>query len=374
MRLLPMKSIRSLAMVLLSAAIGMASLVAYGDAQSVRQVTGGGATSIAPAVSQWAKDYNKKTGVQINYQAIGSGGGLRAIANRTVVFAASDKPLDKAELKKEGLVQFPLLSIGIVPIINVPGVKQDLALSGPVLADIFLGKITKWNDPAIEKLNPGVKLPSQTITVVYRSDGSGTTYNFTNYLSKVSAAWVKTITQGNSKVKSYATSLSWPTGIGAKGSAGVANMVSKVPGAIGYVEYAYAEQNKLAYTAMCQSTAKNGSCVKRVEAGEASFQAAAKNADWQSVKGKGFDLLLTNQQGTNSWPIAGTAFALVPAQPKSDQQLTAALKFLHWAYVDGQHIAQKLDYVTMPSNVTKLIFSEWKNQLPKRVTGPLKLN
>jgi phosphate transport system substrate-binding protein len=313
-------------------------------------ISGAGATFPYPIYAKWADAYKKETGVGLNYQSIGSGGGIKQIMARTVTFGATDAPLKGEELEKNGLVQFPMVMGGIVPVVNIDGINAgDLSLDGPTLAKIFLGDIKTWDDPAIKKLNPNVKLPSTAITVVHRSDGSGTTFNFAYYLSQVSPDW-------NSKV-SYNTSVEWPVGIGAKGNEGVSNNVGQVRGSIGYVEYAYALQNKLVYTKMQN---KDG---KVVSPTSEAFQAAAANADWTSVPGYG--VILANQPGPASWPMTAATFILIPKQPPDAAAATSALKFFDWAYTNGGKMAEELDYVPMPAKVV----SEIKEMWTKSITG-----
>jgi phosphate transport system substrate-binding protein len=297
-----------------------------------------------PIYAKWADAYKKETGVGLNYQSIGSGGGIKQIQAKTVTFGASDKPLAPDEIKKWGLIQFPTVVGGDVPVVNLEGVKPgELVLDGDTLAKIFLGEITKWDDPAIKKLNPNAKLPSSAIAVVHRSDGSGTTFIFTNYLSKVSPTWKE-------KVGADA-SVEWPTGIGAKGNEGVANNVVQTKGSIGYVEYAYAKQNKLTYANMIN---KDG---KAVSPDIKSFQAAAANADW--ANSEDFFVILTEQRGAASWPIAGATFILVYKEPQDAAATGEALKFFDWAYKSGDKMAEDLDYVPMPDAVVDLIHKEW---------------
>ena len=312
------------------------------------EISGAGATFPYPIYAKWAEAYAKKSGVQLNYQSIGSGGGIKQIKARTVTFGASDMPLMSADLKKDGLVQWPMVMGGIVPVVNLEGVTPgELVFDGPTLAKIFMGEIKTWNDPAIQKLNPGAKLPSAGIAVVHRSDGSGTTFNFTDYLSKVSADW-------KSKV-GEATSVKWPTGIGAKGNEGVAANVKQTGNSIGFVEYAYAKQNKLTYTDMIN---KDG---KKVEPVSESFAAAAANADWKDTAG--FYLLLTDQPGAASWPITASTFILMPAEVKDATASSAALKFFDWAYSEGGESAKSLDYIPMPKNVIELVKKEWSQDI-----------
>jgi len=308
-------------------------------------INGAGATFPYPIYAKWAAAYQKETGKRINYQSIGSGGGIKQIKAKTVNFGASDKPLDVKELKENGLTQFPMVMGGVVPVVNLPGIKAgEIKLNGSVLADIYLGKINKWNDAALAILNPGIKLPDQKINVVHRADGSGTTYIFTHYLSKVSPAFSREIGTN--------TSVSWKSGVGGKGNEGVASYVQRLKGSIGYVEYAYALQNKMTYA---QLQNKAGNYVKPdIE----SFQAAAANADW--AKTPGFDLMLTNQPGAKSWPITGATFILMHTRQEKAESATEALKFFDWAYRKGDKLAEELHYIPMPSSVTKLVQDSWK--------------
>ncbi len=312
------------------------------------EISGAGATFPYPIYAKWADTYKKETGVGLNYQSIGSGGGIKQIEARTVTFGATDAPLKGEDLDKNGLVQFPMVMGGIVPVFNVEGIKLgELVLDGPTLAGIFLGVVKTWNDPAIQKLNPGVKLPSQAIAVVHRSDGSGTTFNFTYYLSQVSPDW-------KSKVGT-ATSVEWVVGIGAKGNEGVSNNVSQTKGSIGYVEFAYALQNKLVYTKMMNKDGKT--VTPTIEA----FQAAAANADWNSVPGYG--VILANQPGAASWPMTAATFILVPKQPNDAAATAEALKFFAWAYAKGDKMAEELDYVPMPKKVAAEVEKAWTTQI-----------
>jgi phosphate transport system substrate-binding protein len=312
------------------------------------EISGAGATFPYPVYAKWADTYKKDTGVGLNYQSIGSGGGIKQIEAKTVTFGATDAPLKGPELDKFGLVQFPMVMGGIVPVVNIDGVSAgELVLDGPTLASIFLGTVKTWDDPAIKKLNPNAKLPSQAIAVVHRSDGSGTTFNFTYYLAEASADW-------KSKVGS-ATSVEWPVGIGAKGNEGVSNNVSQTKGSIGYVEYAYALQNKLVYTKMVN---KEG---KAVAPTSTAFQAAAANADWNSVPGYG--VILANQPGAESWPMTAATFILVHKQPDDAAAVSEALKFFAWAYAKGDKMAEELDYVPMPKKVVGEIQKMWASQI-----------
>jgi phosphate transport system substrate-binding protein len=319
-------------------------------------ISGAGATFPYPIYAKWADTYKTETGVNLNYQSIGSGGGIKQIEARTVTFGATDAPLKGEDLEKNGLVQFPMVMGGIVPVLNVEGLKAgELALDGPTLAAIFLGVVKSWDDAAIQKLNPGVKLPSQPIAVVHRSDGSGTTFNFTYYLSLVSPDW-------KSKVGT-ATSVEWVVGIGAKGNEGVSNNVSQTKGSIGYVEYAYALQNKLVYTKMVN---KDG---KTVAPTSEAFQAAAVNADWNSVPGYG--VILANQPGPTSWPMTAATFILLPKQPPDAAAAAEALRFFAWAYAKGDKAAEQLDYVPMPKKVSAEIEKAWATEIKDASGKPI---
>ena len=309
-------------------------------------ISGAGATFPYPIYAKWADSYKKETGNGLNYQSIGSGGGIKQIIARTVTFGATDKPMAPEETAKEGLVQFPTVVGGDVPVVNLDGIAPgQLVLDGPTLANIFLGTIKTWDDAAIAKLNPGVKLPSDAIVIVHRADGSGTTFIFTDYLSKVSDDW-KTKVGAN-------TAVEWPAGVGAKGNEGVANNVTQTKGAIGYVEYAYAKQNKMTYTKMVN---KYGKAVAPVAE---SFQAAAANADWTA--NPAFYQILTNQPGAASWPISGATFILIPKAPQDTAAAAEALKFFAWAYKNGGQAASDLDYVPMPAPVVTAIEKAWDN-------------
>ena len=321
-------------------------------------ISGAGATFPYPIYAKWADAYKKETGVGLNYQSIGSGGGIKQIEARTVTFGATDAPLSGADLDKNGLAQFPMVMGGIVPVVNLEGVAAgELQLDGVTLAKIFLGEIKTWDDPAIKQLNPSAKLPSSAIAVVHRADGSGTTFNFAYYLSQVSADW-------KSKI-GFNTSLEWPVGIGAKGNEGVSNNVAQTKGSIGYVEYAYALQNKLIYTKMQN---KDG---KTVSPTAAAFQAAAANADWNSVPGYG--VILANQPGAESWPMTAATFILIPKQPQDTAAATEALKFFAWAYAKGGKMAGELDYVSMPAKVVSEIQAMWAKDIKDGSGQPLKV-
>jgi phosphate transport system substrate-binding protein len=329
------------------AAAGVVALALHAPA-SAADISGAGATFPYPIYAKWADSYKKETGNGLNYQSIGSGGGIKQITARTVTFGASDMPLQPAELDKIGVIQFPTVMGGIVPVVNLDGINSnELTIDGATLAKIYLGEIKKWDDPAIKKLNPNAKLPSQAIALVHRSDGSGTTFIFTNYLSKVSPEW-------KDKVGS-STSVEWPGGIGAKGNEGVANGVMQTKGSIGYVETAYAKQNKLTTTKMVN---KDG---KTVEATPDAIMSAAAGADW--AKAPGFYMILTDEPGAKSWPIAGATFILVPKQPKDIAATKEALKFFEWAYKNGDDMAKGLDYIPMPDNVVSLIQAKWKSDI-----------
>ncbi len=320
------------------------------------EISGAGATFPYPIYAKWADIYKKDTDVGLNYQSIGSGGGIKQIEARTVTFGATDAPLKGPDLDKNGLVQFPMVMGGIVPVLNVEGVKAgELVLDGPTLAGIFLGTVKNWDDPAIKKLNPGAKLPAQAIAVVHRSDGSGTTFNFTYYLALVSPDW-------KSQVGSN-TSVEWPVGIGAKGNEGVANNVAQTKGSVGYVEYAYALQNKLVFTKMVN---KDG---KTVAPTSEAFQAAAANADWNSVPGYG--VILANQPGAASWPMTAATFILIPKQPPDPVATAEALKFFAWAYANGDKMAEELDYVPMPKKVVAEIEKMWASEIKDSTGKPL---
>jgi phosphate transport system substrate-binding protein len=311
-------------------------------------ISGAGATFPYPIYAKWADSYKKETGTGLNYQSIGSGGGIKQILNKTVTFGATDAPMKGEDLNKNGLVQFPMVMGGIVPIINVEGVKAgDLVLDGPTIAKVFLGEIKTWDDAAIKKLNPNAKLPSQAIAVVHRSDGSGTTYNFAYYLAEVSPDW-KTKVGVN-------TSLEWPVGIGAKGNEGVAKNVSQTKGAIGYVEYAYALENKLVHTKMINKAGKTVSPTLQT------FQAAAANADWKSMPGYG--VILANQPGDTTWPMTAATWILMYKEPQDKAASTEALKFFGWAYKNGAKAAEDLAYVPLPASVIADIENTWKSQV-----------
>jgi phosphate transport system substrate-binding protein len=330
--------------------------VASTFAASAADISGAGATFPYPIYAKWADTYKKETGVGLNYQSIGSGGGIKQIQAKTVVFGATDAPLSGADLEKSGLVQFPMVMGGIVPVLNLEGIKPgELVIDGPTLAKIFLGQVKTWDDAALKKLNPNAKLPSQAIAVVHRSDGSGTTFNFTDYLAKVSPDW-------KSKVGS-ATAVEWPVGIGAKGNEGVANNVANTKGSVGYVEYAYAKQNKLTYTDMIN---KDG---KKVAPTSETFQAAAANADWNSVPGYG--VILSDQPGAQSWPMTAATFILIHKQPQDPTAAGEALKFFAWGYGKGGKMAEDLDFVPMPKPVVDTVEKMWSSNIKDAAGKPL---
>ena len=307
-----------------------------------QDVTGAGASFPAPLYSKWAADYNKTTGVKINYQSVGSGAGLRQIEAKTVDFGASDAPLKDEELAKKGLVQFPTVIGGVVPVVNIKGITPgQLKLSGQLLGDIYLGKITKWTDPAIKALNPTLALPDAAIAPVRRADGSGTTFIFTNYLSKVNAEWKTKVGEG--------TAVNWPVGAGGKGNEGVAAFVGRLPNSIGYVEYSYVKQNKMTF-AQVKNAAGNF-----MSPDDAAFKAAAVGADWS----KSFYQILTEQAGKDAWPITGATFILMQKVQDKPAQAAAVLKFFEWAYKNGDKNADDLDYVPMPANVKTVIEKSW---------------
>ena len=334
---------------MLRALVGAAALaVAVTTPALAVDITGAGATFPYPIYAKWADAYKKATGVGLNYQSIGSGGGIKQITAKTVDFGASDAPMKAEDLEKNGLVQFPAIMGGVVPVYNLKGVKAgELKLTGALIADIYLGKVKMWNDPALAKLNPGVKLPNQAISAVNRSDGSGTTFLFTNYLSKMSPDWKSAIGEG--------TAVKWPTGVGGKGNEGVANYVARIDGAIGYVEYAYAKQNKLSYAQMLN---REGQVVAP---SDDSFKAAAAGANWNSVPGMG--VVLTDQPGKASWPMTSASFILIHKTQEKPESAKEVLKFFDWAFKNGAKMADDLDYVPMPDPVVKLIQSVWKSQI-----------
>jgi len=337
-------------------ALATAVLALSSAAANAIDISGAGATFPYPIYAKWADSYKKETGSGLNYQSIGSGGGIKQIKAKTVTFGASDAPLKGEELEKTGLAQFPMVMGGIVPVVNLEGIKPgELVLDGPTLADIFLGKITNWNDQAIQKLNPDAKLPDQAIAVIHRSDGSGTTFNFSYYLADVNADWKEKV--------GVATALEWPVGLGAKGNEGVANNVAQTGGSIGYVEYAYAKQNKLTYADMIN---KDGN---KVEPTAAAFSAAAANADWSSQPGYG--VILANQPGAASWPMTAATWILVYKKPDNPDATADALKFFAWSYAKGDDMAGALDYVPMPDNVVKSVEEMWSKDIVGSAGKPL---
>ena len=338
-----MKKMIFAAAMIVAGAMGAASV-----AQAATAITGAGATFPYPVYSKWADSYNKETGVRLNYQSIGSGGGIKQIKAKTVDFGASDAPMKPAELNKFGLMQWPMIMGGVVPVVNLEGIASgQLKLSARNLADIYLGNIRNWNDKKIQANNPGLSLPNKGITVVHRSDGSGTTWIFTNYLSKVSAAWKQNV--GNNK------SVQWPVGLGGKGNEGVAAYVKRIAGSIGYVEYAYALQNHMS-AALLKNKAGN-----YVAPTAENFQAAAAGADWKHAEG--YYMVLTDQPGANSWPITGASFILMYKTQDNAAQAKEVLKFYDYAFKHGAQAAMKLDYVPMPEAVVKMVEATWSKVL-----------
>ncbi|SDV51029.1 phosphate ABC transporter substrate-binding protein PstS [Chitinasiproducens palmae] len=331
-----MKPLSTLAAALVTATFALTAQAA--------DITGAGSTFAAPIYNKWADAYHKSGGGQVNYQGIGSSGGIKQIVAKTVDFAGSDAPLKDDELAKQGLVQFPTVVGGVVLVVNLPGIEPGgLTLSGETLGDIYLGKIKRWNDPAIAKLNPGVKLPDTEIAPVRRADGSGTTFIFTNYLAKVNNDWKSKVGEGST--------VNWPVGTGGKGNDGVAAFVQRLPGSIGYVEYAYAKQNKMTFTKMVN--AEHATVAPTID----TFKAAAAGADWS----KSFYQILTNEPGRNAWPIVGATFALVHARQDKAEQGAETLRFFDWAFKNGQAAATELDYVSLPASVVQQIRAAWKN-------------
>ena len=319
-------------------------------AAHAQTITGAGATFPFPIFSKWAEDYKKTTNVSLNYQSIGSSGGIRQIRAKTVTFGATDAPVSGADLDRDGMVQFPVILGGVVPIVNLDGFKPgELRVTGPVLAEMFMGWIVNWNDPKIAALNPGKKLPDQTITVVHRADGSGTTFIFTDYLNEVSSLWKEKVGKG--------AAVKWPaaSSVGGKGNEGVAANVSRVKGAIGYVEYAYAKKNNIPHMAMQN---RDG---QYVNPDDATFAAAAAGADWFGTPGMGISLV--NQKGAQSWPITGASFALMYKQPTDKANAAEALKYFDWAFKNGKKQALELDYVPLPDALTAQIASKVWSQI-----------
>lgn len=334
-----MKLMRNTVAGIVAATFSLTAMSAF----AASNLTGAGGTFPAPVYAKWADAYQKATGNQVNYQGIGSSGGVKQIIAKTVDFGASDAPLSEDDLQKNGLFQFPTVIGGVVLAVNIPGIKSgQLTLDGTTLGDIYLGKIKKWNDAAITKLNPGVKLPDTNIAVVRRADGSGTSFVFTSYLSKVSSEWKEKIGVGST--------VNWPVGLGGKGNDGVAAFVQRLPGAIGYVEYAYAKQNNLAYTKLVDADGKS------ISPTEASFSAAAKGADWK----KTFAQDLTYQKGDNAWPISSTTFILVYKEQANAANGAEVLKFFDWSYKNGGKLTTDLDYATLPESVVEQVRAAWK--------------
>ena len=341
----------------LTQALLAAAMIAFGASPATAvDITGAGATFPYPIYAKWAEAYKQKTNVGMNYQSIGSGGGIAQIKAKTVDFGASDMPLKPEDLQAAGLMQFPAIIGGVVPVVNLEGVAPGaIRFTGPVLADVYLGKIKKWNEKPIADLNPSLKLPDELITVVRRSDGSGTTFIFTDYLSKMSAEWKQKV--GSS------TAVSWPEGVGGKGNEGVAAYVQRIKGSIGYVEYAYAKRNKMAYGALQN---KDG---QFVQPDDDTFQAAAAFADWKNAPG--FYQILTDQPGKTSWPITGASFILMQTKQDKPQNAAEVLRFFDWALKNGQKMASDLDYVPMPEEVVKVIADAWKTQLKDTSGKPI---
>lgn len=327
------------------AVVAAASLC--GVSAQATDITGAGSSFVYPVLTKWSAAYADKTGNHLNYQSVGSGAGIAQIKAGTIDFGASDAPLDADNLEKFGLGQFPVVVGGIVPVVNIAGVSADqIKLDGPVLADIFLGKITNWNDPKIAALNAGLKIPAGKITVVHRSDGSGTSFNFTNYLSKVSPEWA-------TKVK-FGTAVEWPTGVGGKGNEGVSQYVKQIAGSIGYVEYAYAVKNKITWIDLKNSSGKF------IKPNAAAFAAAASTADWASAKD--FNLIMTNAPGAEAWPITATTWVIMYKQPKNAENSKVAFDFFKWSLENGQQAAASLDYVALPPALTQKIEAYWASQ------------
>jgi phosphate transport system substrate-binding protein len=334
--------------VIVAAGLVTASASAFSLSAGAADITGAGATFPYPVYSKWADAYKKETGNSVNYQSIGSGAGIKQILAKTVTFGATDAPLKADRLEKDGLLQWPMVMGAIVPVVNVEGVAPgELVLSGELLGSIFLGKVTKWDDPAIAKLNPNLRLPSAPIAVVHRSDGSGTSFNFTNYLSKVNAEWKSKVGEG--------TAVEWPAGVGAKGNEGVSGNVGQTRNSIGYVEYAYAKQNKLNYAALINKAGKI------VQPTVASFQAAAGNADWAHAPG--YYVVLTDQPGETSWPITAATFILMHKEPVDKAASAEAIKFFKWSFEKGGKMAEDLDYIPMPDSVVDQIEKSWASEI-----------
>ncbi|EOU3127642.1 phosphate ABC transporter substrate-binding protein PstS [Yersinia enterocolitica] len=345
-----MKLMRTTVASIVAATLSMTTVSAFAAAS----LTGAGATFPAPVYAKWADSYQKETGNKVNYQGIGSSGGVKQIIANTVDFGASDAPLADDKLAAESLFQFPTVIGGVVLAVNIPGIKSgELTLDGKTLGDIYLGNVKKWNDPAITKLNPGVKLPDQNIAVVRRADGSGTSFVFTSYLAKVNAEWKEKVGAGST--------VNWPTGLGGKGNDGIAAFVQRLPGSIGYVEYAYAKQNNLAYTKLVSADGKP------VSPTEHSFSSAAKGVDWS----KTFAQDLTNQKGDDVWPITSTTFILVHKEQKNAANGAEVLKFFDWGYTHGAKQANELDYATLPAEVVEQVRAAWKTQIKDSSGKPI---
>jgi phosphate transport system substrate-binding protein len=334
--------------------LALGAVLISAGAAIAQDVTGAGASFPAPIYSKWADAYNKATGARINYQSVGSGAGIRQIRGKTVDFGASDAPLTDAELTKDGMIQFPTVIGGVVPVVNIKGITPgQIRMNGAVLGDIYLGKITKWNDAALAALNPGVPLPDAAIAVVRRADGSGTSFLFTNYLSKVNADWKAKVGEG--------TAVNWPTGAGGKGNEGVSAFVGRLPNSIGYVEYSYAKQNKMSHVLMRN---KDGAYVAP---DDTTFKAAAAGAEWS----KTFYQVLTEQPGKDSWPITGATFILMHKAQDKPASATNSLKFFDWAYANGDKMADELDYVALPASLKDLIRKQWADNLKDGAGKPI---
>jgi len=340
--------------VLMLRSLALGAALTWAAAVSAQDVTGAGASFPAPVYAKWADAYNKATGARINYQSVGSGAGIKQIRGKTVDFGASDAPLSDEELAKDGMIQFPTVIGGVVPVVNIKGIAPgQLKMTGAVLGDIYLGKITKWNDPALVALNPGVPLPDAAIAPVRRADGSGTSFIFTNYLSKVNPEWKAKVGEG--------TAVNWPTGAGGKGNEGVSAFVQRLPNSIGYVEYAYAKQNKMSYV---QLRNKDGLFVNPTDA---AFKAAAAGADWS----KSFHQILTEQPGKDSWPLTGATFILLHKSQDKPAAASNTLKFFDWAYQQGDKIADDLDYVPLPVTLKDLVRKQWTDNLKDTAGKPI---
>ena len=332
----------------IKALVGAVAGLAIAATAAMADITGAGASFPFPIYAKWAAVYKGSSGVGLNYQSIGSGGGIAQIKAKTVAFGATDKPLTPKELTAAGLAQFPTVIGGVVPVVNVPGIRPgQITLDGNTLADIYMGKVARWDDPAIKKLNPGVNLPNKNISVVHRSDGSGTTFIFATFLSRISASWKSDVGAD--------TAIDWPTGIGAKGNEGVAGNVAQIAGAIGYVEYAYAKQNRLAHVKMINKAGQT--VAPTVEA----FRAAASNANWGEAANNSFYVILVDQPGAQSWPITATTYILVYKNPPDQKATQDTLKFFQWGMTKGDQLALGLDYVPLPENAVKAIEASWKN-------------